>query len=171
MTAPNIRPGSAGDIPAMQDIERSAGELFRDLGMTAVAADEPATVTELRGYIDDSRAWVMDFEGAPVGYLLVDIVDGTAHIEQVSVRAEDAGHGYGRQLIDAAIDWARQGGYPSVTLTTFTEVPWNGPYYRRLGFRPIEGDEITPGLRALRQHEAKHGLDRWPRECLRLDLG
>jgi GNAT superfamily N-acetyltransferase len=171
MTAPSIRRGSAGDIPAMQDIERSAGELFTDLGMTAVVEDEPAAVAELAEYVDGGRAWVLVLDGAPVGYLLVDIVDGTAHIEQVSVRAEDAGQGFGRRLIDTAIGWAREHGYPSVTLTTFTEVPWNGPYYRRLGFRPISVDEITPGLRALRQHEAKHGLDRWPRECLRLDLG
>jgi GNAT superfamily N-acetyltransferase len=171
MTAGVIRPGSAGDIPAMQDIERSAGELFRDLGMTAVAEDEPAAVADLAQYVDDGRAWVLVLEGALVGYLLVDVVDGTAHIEQVSVRAGDAGHGYGRRLIDTAIGWARQRGYPSVTLTTFTEVPWNGPYYRRLGFRPIPDDEITRGLHALRQHEAQHGLDQWPRECLWLELG
>ena len=81
-----------------------------------------------------------------------------------------AGHGYGRQLIGTATSGQASTGYPSVTLTTFTEVPWNGPYYRRLGFRPIPNDEITPELRALREHEAQHGLDRWPRECLRLTL-
>jgi GNAT superfamily N-acetyltransferase len=169
--APIIRPGADTDIRAMQEIERSAGTAFRDLGMVAVADDEPAPVAELRGYVDDGRAWVLDLDGTQVGYLLLDIVDGAAHIEQVSVRAEHAGHGYGRRLIDTAIGWARERGFPSMTLTTFTEVPWNGPYYRRLGFQPIPGAAITPELRALREHEAQHGLDRWPRECLRLDLG
>ncbi len=171
MAAPVVRPGSDTDLVAMQEIERSAGELFRDLGMVAVADDEPATVAELGRYVDDGRAWVLDLGDAPIGYLLVDIVDDTAHIEQVSVRAGYAGHGYGRMLIDTAIGWARKRGFASVTLTTFAVVPWNGPYYRRLGFRPIPDDEVTPELRALRDHEAQHGLDRWPRECLRLDLG
>ena len=169
--APVVRLGSDTDLAVMQEIERSAGELFRNLGMVAVADDEPATVTELGRYVDDGRAWVLDLGEAQVGYLLVDIVDGTAHIEQVSVRAGYTGNGYGRRLINTAIGWAREHGYPSLTLTTFTDVPWNGPYYRRLGFRPIPDDQITPELRALREHEAQHGLDRWPRECLRLDLG
>ena len=170
MTAAVIRPGTGSDLLAMQDIERSAGELFRDLGMVEVADDEPAAVTELARYVDDGRAWVLDLGGDPAGYLLLDTVDGAAHIEQVSVRAGHAGRGYGRRLIETAIGWASEHGYQSVTLTTFTEVPWNGPYYRRLGFRPIPSAEITPGLRALREHEAQHGLDRWPRECLRLNL-
>jgi hypothetical protein len=61
-------------------------------------------------------------------------------------------------------------GMPALTLTTFTEVPWNAPYYRRCGFRCLEEAELTPGLRELRDHEAALGLDRWPRVCMRRDL-
>ena len=43
---------------------------------------------------------------------------------------------------------------PAVTLTTFRDVPWNAPYYERLGFRTLAADEITPGLAAIRAHEA-----------------
>jgi hypothetical protein len=49
-------------------------------------------------------------------------------------------------------------------------VPWNGPYYRRLGFREVPPAEETPGLRRVRAHEAAIGLDRWPRLCMRRDL-
>ncbi|BFV60853.1 hypothetical protein KCMC57_up59570 [Kitasatospora sp. CMC57] len=51
--------------------------------------------------------------------------------------------------------------FPALTLTTFAEVPWNAPYYVRCGFEVIEGDEVGPGLRAIRAREAAHGLDRW----------
>ena len=30
--------------------------------------------------------------------------------------------------------------------------------------------ELTPGLQAIRHHEAELGLDRWPRVCMRRDL-
>jgi hypothetical protein len=40
----------------------------------------------------------------------------------------------------------------------------------RLGFRILADDEITPGLRAIRQREAEIGLDRWPRVCMRRDI-
>jgi hypothetical protein len=57
-----------------------------------------------------------------------------------------------------------------LTLTTFAEVPWNAPYYLRCGFRRLGVRELTPGLRAIREREAAHGLDRWPRVCMRRDL-
>ena len=58
----------------------------------------------------------------------------------------------------------------ALTLTTFRDVPWNAPYYRRCGFRVLDEQEWTPGLRAIREREAGHGLDRWPRVCMRRDL-
>ena len=59
---------------------------------------------------------------------------------------------------------------PALTLTTFTEVPWNAPYYLRCGFRVLADTEITPELRAIRTAEAARGLDAWPRVCMRRDL-
>ena len=58
-------------------------------------------------------------------------------------------------------------GFESVTLTTYVDVPWNGPYYERCGFRWLRDAEITPGLRALREEEARRGLDVRPRGCMR----
>jgi hypothetical protein len=61
-------------------------------------------------------------------------------------------------------------GIAALTLTTFSQVPWNAPYYERCGFRCLDEAELTPGLRAIRRHEAEMGLDRWPRLCMRRDL-
>lgn len=66
--------------------------------------------------------------------------------------------------------WARGRGATALTLTTFVDVAWNGPYYQRCGFRYLADHEITPGLRAIRAAEAEHGLDRWPRAAMRRDL-
>jgi hypothetical protein len=49
-------------------------------------------------------------------------------------------------------------------------VPWNGPYYRRLGFRCLTVDEETPGLRAVRERERARGLEVWPRTSMRRRL-
>ncbi|GAA2874744.1 hypothetical protein GCM10010472_35160 [Pseudonocardia halophobica] len=37
-------------------------------------------------------------------------------------------------------------------------VPWNGPFYRRNGFRDLRRDEWSPGMEAIRAAEARHGL-------------
>jgi hypothetical protein len=40
--------------------------------------------------------------------------------------------------------WAQRHGLAALTLTTFTDVPWNMPYYERLGFRHLcDIDNVT----------------------------
>ena len=70
-------------------------------------------------------------------------------------------------LLDAVAAWAAQRGLPATTLTTFADVPWNAPYYQRLGFRVLAESELTDGLRRIREHEAARGLAAWPRVTMR----
>ncbi|MBJ2120829.1 GNAT family N-acetyltransferase [Arthrobacter sp. MSA 4-2] len=151
----------------MRGIERAAGEQFRALGMVEIAEDEPLPVDELAGFSADGRAWTaVDADGTPVGYLLVKRVGANAHVEQVSVHPSCARQGIGRRLLEAAADWGRGQGLGNLTLTTFSEVPWNAPYYRRLGFRDLPDDALEPGLQQVVAEEAAAGLARWPRVVL-----
>lgn len=171
MAEDTIRVATENDLPALREIERAAGKGFADIGMSFVAEDEPAPIETLREFQQDGRAWVwVDADDRPVAYLIVEEVDGNAHLEQVSVHPEAARRGIGRALMDHMMAWARQRGLPAVTLTTYTEVPWNGPYYERCGFRYLDDSELTDGLRAIRAAEIAHGLDQWPRACMRFDL-
>ena len=139
--------------------------------MPEIADDDPPSLAELTRYQQAGRAWVIAGpDDRPVAYLLVDPVDGNLHIEQVSVHAGWAHRGLGRALIEHAAEVAKANGQPALTLTTFTDVPWNAPYYERLGFHSLPEPELTPGLRTIRRHEAGLGLDRWPRTCMRRDL-
>ncbi|WP_328421654.1 GNAT family N-acetyltransferase [Streptomyces sp. NBC_00443] len=163
-----IRAATPDDLPVLQDIERAAGAAFRDLGMAAIADDEPPALDVLEHYRGAGRAWAAcDAVDHPVGYLICEPVDGSLHIEQVSVHPDAARRGIGRALLAYAARRAREEGLSGLTLTTFTEVPWNAPYYERLGFHVLDEAELTPGLRKIRAHEAELGLDRWPRACMR----
>lgn len=159
-----IRPARPDDLQVLREIERAAGEPFRAIGMAEVADDEPPTVAELAAYQVDGRAWVHVAEDdRPVAYLLVAPVDVHAHVEQVSVHPDHARRGIGGRLLGAAERWAAARGMTTLSLTTYAEVAWNGPYYARLGFTVLPEDQLTDGLRAIRAHEAAKGLDRWPR--------
>jgi GNAT superfamily N-acetyltransferase len=167
----DIRPASAEDGPALQQIERLAGERFRDVGLSSVADDEPLSLEQLARYATAGRSWVAADEGdTPIGYVLVDEVDGNAHIEQVSVHPRHQGAGVGRALIAAVRAWASAVGLPALTLTTFSNVPWNAPLYRHLGFRDLGEREIGPELRAVRDSETAHGLDPETRVCMRSEV-
>lgn len=108
--------------------------------------------------------------GSLVAYLLSEPVDGVEHVEQVSVHPRAARRRIGEALIEHAADRAREAGSEALTLTTYKDVPWNAPYYARIGFRVLAEAELTPGLRKIRAHEAELGLDRWPRVAMRRDL-
>ncbi|MEZ0165040.1 ribosomal protein S18-alanine N-acetyltransferase [Kineococcus sp. LSe6-4] len=167
-----LRPAETADLPRVQDVERAAGEAFRALGMAAVADDDPPSLDVLAAHREAGRAWVAVEEGTGeiVGYLLLGLepVDGNGHVERLSVHPDHARRGTGRRLLELAADVTRAQGRPALTLTTFADVPWNAPWYRRLGF----GDVPDPGpqLRALVAREAGLGLGTWPRVCLALDL-
>ncbi|MGW0043755.1 GNAT family N-acetyltransferase [Rhodococcus sp. NPDC003348] len=175
-----IRAATTADLPLLPVIEVAAGEPFRALGMTAVADDAPPTVADLLPFLRAGRLWVATAPPAsaagdhrperPVGYATAEVVDGRGHLEQVSVDPRWAGRRLGAALIDAVVEWATDRGDRWLTLTTFVDVPWNAPYYRRLGFEPIPEAEIGPGLRAVRAEEAAHGLDAWPRIAMRRHL-
>lgn len=168
VTVRAVRPDELEDL---REIERMAGVHFRDIGMAEVAEDEPLPVGVLSSYQRGGRAWAAaDPADRAVAYLLTDDVDGNVHIEQVSVRPDHAGRGIGRTLLEHAAAGAAARGVPALTLTTFADVPWNAPYYLRCGFRVLPEREWTPGLREIRRRETLHGLDRWPRVCMRRDL-
>jgi GNAT superfamily N-acetyltransferase len=162
-----IRLARPDDLPALIDIEREAGSLFRAVDMAAIADDDPGSVAELAVYQSAGRAWVSVDDGdRPVAYLVAEVVDGHAHVEQVSVRPSHARRGLGSALIETLAEWAVSRGLPALTLTTFAAVPWNAPYYERLRFRVLADAEIGAGLRAIRRAEAARGLDAWPRVAL-----
>jgi ribosomal protein S18 acetylase RimI-like enzyme len=166
-----IRPARADDLPALVDLEIAASQPFRDVGLDVVADDDPWTTAELSVFADDGRAWVLTDDGdRPVAYVLVDVVDGEAHIEQVSVHPDHARRGLGRQLIDVAREWAVRHELPALVLTTYAGVPWNGPYYARLGFEVVPRRRVSAGMRAIRAAEAARGLDKMPRVVMRQRL-
>ena len=169
--AMRIRPLAADQLADIRAIEDAAGRAFARIGMREIADNDLPTLDTLAWYQAGGRAWAaLAGDDRPVGFILVDVVDGNAHVEQVSVHPGAAGHRLGAALIDHVGAWAAQCGMPALTLTTFTDVPWNGPYYERLGFRPIPDADLGPGLRGVRDEEIRRGLDRWPRTAMIREL-
>ncbi|OLT51548.1 hypothetical protein BJF89_07605 [Corynebacterium sp. CNJ-954] len=158
------RLADASDIPWIQELERRAGEPFRSVGLDAVADDEPPGTAELAAAVADGCVLVIDGAGTPASghlaaWLWVGTADGDCLIEQVSVDPACRGQRLGTRLISVALEHARRREFPAVCLTTFVDVPWNGPLYRRLGFLPLADDELGPDLSAIREDEQAAGLD------------
>ena len=90
-----------------------------------------------------------------------------AHIDQVSVISAHARRGLGATLIENLAATARTEGRPALTLTTFRDVPWNAPYYQRLGFVIVDPAEQEPQLAALVSRESATIPSDAPRVAMR----
>ena len=99
----------------------------------------------------------IDEQGPPVGFVHVLVIDGHAHLEQLSVLPEHQRQGIGVALTRAAMDEARGQGFDRLSLCTYRDVPWNGPFYRGAGFTEVT--DLAPYERRLRDKERELGLD------------
>jgi GNAT superfamily N-acetyltransferase len=122
--------------------------------MPEIAAADPGSVAELEPYRAAGAAWVaVDATDTPIAYILTAELDDGIHVDQVSVSPAHRGERIGAALIDHVAGLARASGRSAVTLTTFRDIPWNAPYYARLGFRELPEQEWGPQLHARVAHE------------------
>ncbi|WP_436492333.1 GNAT family N-acetyltransferase [Actinokineospora sp. HUAS TT18] len=161
-----VRAARVGDFPRLQEIEVQAGSLFREVGLGFIADMPPPPEDYLRAFTDAGSCWVAETD-VVAGYLLVEEIGGCGHIAQVSVDPRFRGQRLGSRLIDQAGAWAKENRLHALTLTTYRDLPWNAPYYERIGFRIIEP---TPALSVLVKYETKIGLDPAARVCMRREL-
>ena len=68
-------------------------------------------------------------------------MESHAHLAQISVHPDHGRRGVGRALLEAAAERAALKGHGSLTLTTYADLPWNGPFYARHGFVEVPADE------------------------------
>jgi GNAT superfamily N-acetyltransferase len=160
------------DVARVQLVGIDAGERFRalpDPRIAACADHPPWPADELRAFADAGRAWVAEPD-VVAGYVLAEVVDGCGHIEELAVARSHARQGLASALIDAVDAWARRHGLAALTLTTFRDVAWNRPLYERRGFRVLDDDDITDGLRAKVVEEEGFGLPSELRVVMRRDI-
>ena len=163
-----IRPPHHTELELLRGVERDAGRTFAEIGMGEIADDEPRPIAELEAFRVAGRAWVaVAARNVPVAYVLSSIIDGCAHIEQVSVARSARSRGIGAQLIDHLGRTAAAEGREWVTLTTFRDVPWNAAYYRRLGFTTVGVRDRGRELSDLMAREARAIPGGFPRVAMR----
>lgn len=167
-----IRLAQVDELPLLGEIERAAGMMFQGVELDLVAEMEPLSLGLLQSQQAKGQVWVaVGPDGRPVGFAVATLVDDAVHLEEVSVHPRVGRRGLGTRLVQAVCNWADERGYPAVTLSTFRDVPWNAPFYARIGFRTMAEEELGPGLLAVRAHETEDGLNYQQRVFMRRDLG
>ena len=148
-----------GDLSRIAPIEVAAARLLAGYAPEAVL-EEVTSDENLEAAQRDGRLWVALSDDVAVGFAHVEVLEpNAAHLEEIDVHPEHGRRGLGRQLVRAVCRWAETRGLGAVTLTTFRDVPWNMPFYARLGFEELPPAALTPALRGVLEDETRRGLD------------
>ena len=163
-TITGARPNDLAQLPV---IELAAARLLAGYAPESVLA-ETSSQEQLERAQSQGHLWVALEDNLPVGFAHVELLEpGVAHLAEIDVHPDHGRRGLGRRLVMAVCAWAAADGYESVTLTTFRDVPWNMPFYARLGFEVIPPEGLGLALQSILQDEARRGLDPARRVAMR----
>ncbi|WP_372425619.1 GNAT family N-acetyltransferase [Salinarimonas chemoclinalis] len=159
-----LRPPADGDVARLVALEHASRRRYAvHGGALAWVAGMPAMAPER---FDRGETVVADaVDGTPLGYVLLEPLDGLLYIVGIAVAPEAGGRGVGRALMAQAEARASAQRLGGTSLATFREPPWNGPWFRRLGYVPLPEHRIGPGLAAVLARHAGF-LDMATRETL-----
>jgi len=151
-----IRLAEEADLVDLQAIERAAATLFPAGRIPDV--DDVMPMSELERAADLGLLLVATSQHRVVGFAMAQEQDGFLHLAVMAVHPDHGNRGVGRKLVLAMIQEATRRGHPGVTLTTFEDLAWNGPFYRKAGFRVLGDSELSPSLRKILAQEASLGM-------------
>ncbi|MGD8327587.1 MAG: GNAT family N-acetyltransferase [Sphingomonadales bacterium] len=164
-----LRLSTYEDIPALRYIEAQAGQRFRDVGLDKIADHNPLEAEEHALAIEEGLSFVVEADEEPVGFLVADWMDEALHIAEISVHPNHGGHRLGEVLINAAKGLCAEKGKSQLTLSTFRDVPWNAPYYTKLGFEEIDAAYLGKEHRAMKEAQ-DIVFDQTPRVFMNLKI-
>ncbi|MDD2058325.1 GNAT family N-acetyltransferase [Pseudomonas sp. GD03860] len=155
-----LRFAHPADAPLLPAVERAAAQSFAAVpGLQHIASSPVLDADRHLDFILRQHEWVaVDAQDRPLGFLCGQDCGEDWHIVELSVHQAAQGRGLGRRLIATAADWARASGYAGLTLTTFARVPWNAPFYARLGFECLTAEHCSDFLQRQLAAEHAHGL-------------
>ncbi|MEO0883157.1 MAG: GNAT family N-acetyltransferase [Pseudomonadota bacterium] len=145
------------DIPALIAADRAASELFRPTGLIPDMAIIPESVPadELSQAIENGMIIVVTDDQGPVGFAMSQIMGDVLYLDQVSVDPSHGRKGLGRLLMLHVFALAEDHKLSAVTLSTFRDLPWNGPFYRSLGFKEIPRKKLEDWMFVIEEAQAE----------------
>jgi ribosomal protein S18 acetylase RimI-like enzyme len=155
-----IRKAQSWDIPLLEYVERSAAEIFRTANLSFLADGDTVDPRALVAMAQANHLLIAANRfDQPIGFVGGEYLNGNFHIIEISVAKEFQGKGVGKALMTAMVQQVSREGYKSITLTTYKNLPWNGPWYSRIGFFEVNAQDMGKEYLDILASEAQHGLD------------
>lgn len=143
----------------LNDIELAAATLFPKNSLPEHVLSETLPIDILFAAKEKGLLWVAtDTDDSPVGYILFQIIDNIALLAQVDVHPKHGQKGLGTALITHGIKQIKKYGVSDLYLTTFSDIKWNAPFYKKLGFSILKNTELPTAIINILNDEHDYGL-------------
>ncbi|KQO75429.1 hypothetical protein ASF29_12650 [Rhizobium sp. Leaf262] len=164
-----IRAARQDEFARLAEIELDAFAVWAQACGTSL---EPSVAPDhlLQESLDHELLLVAEEGGRLLGFSLGLVVDDDLYLVEIDVERAAQGKGVGRSLMLALLEEGRKRGLTSALLTTDRHVPFNAPFYTKLGFCILEGADTPVFLRKRLQKQIESGLDAERRVGMRLIL-
>ncbi|MEM7005987.1 MAG: GNAT family N-acetyltransferase [Pseudomonadota bacterium] len=153
----HIRFAEQRDIPALIAADRAASELFRPTGLIPDMGTIPESIPadELSQAIEDGMIIAVSDDQGAIGFAMSRIQGDLLYLDQVSVDPEHGQKGLGKVLMFHVFALAEDHKLSGVALSTFRDLPWNGPFYRNLGFRELPRKKLEDWMLEIEATQAE----------------
>jgi GNAT superfamily N-acetyltransferase len=158
----SIRPAQPSDIPLLNAIEAAAGTIFPIGSLPEDVLAELVPHDIFMDAVNQGRLLVAvdtaDEVQRPVGYAFWQDVDGSALLAQMDVHPQHGRCGLGTALVTQIVGQVAEAGFPYLYLTTFSDVPWNAPFYQKLGFVLLDAESQPDCIKESLRDEEERGM-------------
>lgn len=156
-----IRTGEPADVPRLADVERAADRLFPAGRLPP--GDDPYPREQLADASATGLLFVavrhpVDTDQRIVGFAFCRIEGPRLHLGGLAVEPDFGRQGIGAALVRRVFAACRARALDAVTLTTFADLPWNGPFYARMGFRVMDEPALPEYLAMALTRERAAGM-------------
>ena len=144
----DIRIARPDELAELVSIDDDASTLYGEAGLAIALPDDHPFVRDEQARwnraLHGGTVFVASRDGRMLGFAAIEPLDGASYLDQLSVRRAAMRTGVGRQLLARAMDHAAS---VPLWLTTYAHLPWNAPWYERVGFRRVPEESCGDGIR------------------------
>lgn len=153
-----VRPAREGELHLAEAIDDDACLLYADAGLVLDMQRVPEFFEkEAARWAESLRQSRLLFaclgSREPVGFISLGTADERPYLQQVSVLRAWMGRGIGRKLVERAQRWSVRSG--ELWLTTYDHLPYNRPFYEKMGFVRVAEGQCGAGLRGILEEERR----------------
>ena len=155
-----IRNASPEDIKFLPDIEKEAARLFIKYGLEAGVFNDVSSISDLQAAQKNELLWIAEFKKKIIGFAFAEKISSGLVLLEIDVLPVFNQQGIGTALVRKVLANAQKKGFNRVFLTTFKEIPWNYPFYKKLGFKVVNSDKYEEDIIRIVDRENSAGLDK-----------